>query len=182
MSRASFMAFALGYKSESRWHSFRQRHRQLISLIKQSRAGRYAPCSRGARSAVALVGLPAGMANGTMYLVSSFLLRWPCGPPQSPALFMLVFGSTHECRQMFYDYVPIRTFASHGDIGHIRRGSAYRHDGFRRPGFPPLRLCSVHATSPRRCRMRGFFLRQGFIVNLSVLIMFRYFGLARIMG
>jgi hypothetical protein len=121
-----------------------------------------------------------------MYLVSLFLLRWP-SVRRSLLLFMLVFWFNFMNVANFYDYVPIRTFATHGDIGHITQGLGLSPwTALVVLGIPtaiamwflftrtlPQALGRIAPDSP---------FRQGFIVNLSVVIMFGYFGLAGFMG
>jgi hypothetical protein len=127
-----------------------------------------------------------GLANGAMYIVSLFLLRWP-SVQRNLLLFMLVFWFNFMNVANFYDYVPIRTFATHGDIGHITQGLGLSPwTALVVLGIPiaiamwflftrtlPQALGRIAPDSP---------FRQGFIVNLSVVIMFGYFGLAGFMG
>jgi hypothetical protein len=153
----SFMAFALGYKSDPLVIHFGGTSvGNLISLINIDEQVDYAPMfARGDGPAAALVGIAGpGLANGTMYLLSLFLRR--PSVRRNVFLFMLVFWFNFMNVANFFDYVPIRTFASHGDIGHITQG-----------------LGRIAPDSP---------FRQGFIVTLSVVIMFGYFGLAGFVG
>jgi hypothetical protein len=86
----------------------------------------------------------------------------------------------------FFDYVPIRTFASHGDIAHIVQGFGTS------PG-----VAVVVLGIPTAIAMWYFFARtlpmalgwmapssvqRGLIVTLCVVIMFGYFGLVGIEG
>jgi hypothetical protein len=102
-------------------------------------------------------------------------------------LFALVFWFNFMNLGNLYDYVPIRTFASRGDIAHITRGL----------GLPPW-IALVVLGIPTALAMWFFFTRtlpmalgrlapdspllRGFIVSLSVLIMFGYFGLVGLVG
>ena len=120
----SFMAFALGYKSDPLIIHFGGTSvGNLVSLINIDEQVDYAPMfARGDGPAAALVGIAGpGLANGTMYLLSLFLLRRP-SVRRNVFLFMLVFWFNFMNVANFFDYVPIRTFASHGDIGHITQG------------------------------------------------------------
>jgi hypothetical protein len=185
----SFMAFALGYKSDPLVIHFGGTSvGNLISLINIDEQVDYAPMfARGDGPAAALVGIAGpGLANGTMYLLSLFLLRRP-SVRRNAFLFMLVFWFNFMNVANFFDYVPIRTFASHGDIGHITQGlgiSAWT--ALVVLGIPtslamwflytrtlPQALGRIAPDSP---------FRQGFIVTLSVVIMFGYFGLAGFVG
>jgi hypothetical protein len=185
----SFMAFALGYKSDPLVIHFGGTSvGNLISLINIDEQVDYAPMfARGDGPAAALVGIAGpGLANGTMYLLSLFLLRRP-SIRRNAFLFMLVFWFNFMNVANFFDYVPIRTFASHGDIGHITQGlgiSAWT--ALFVLGIPtslamwflytrtlPQALGRLAPDSP---------FRQGFIVTLSVVIMFGYFGLAGFVG
>jgi hypothetical protein len=185
----SFMAFALGYKSDPLVIHFGGTSLgNLISLIDIDEQVDYAPMfARGDGAAAALVGFAGpGLANGAMYLVSLFLL---CRPSvrRHVLLFMLVFWFNFMNVANFYCYVPIRTFASHGDIGHITQGLGLSSWlALVVLGIPtaiamwflftrtlPQALGRLAPDSP---------FRRGFIVNLSVVIMFGYFGLAGSVG
>ena len=181
----SFMAFALGYKSDPLVIHFGGTSvGNLISLINIDERVDYVPMfARGDGWAAALVGFAGpGLANGTMYLVSLFMLRWPI-VRRNVWLFTLVFWFNFMNVANFFCYVPIRTFASHGDIGHITQGL----------GLPPW-LALVVLGTPTALAMWFLYtrtlpqalgriapdssFRRGFIVSLSVVIMFGYFGLA----
>ena len=185
----SFMAFALGYKSDPLVIHFGGTSiGNLVLLININEQVDYAPMfARGDGRAAALTGFAGpGLANGSLYLLSLFLLRWP-GVQRNVLLYMLVFWFNFMNVANFYDYVPIRTFASGGDIGHITQGL----------GLSPWTALVVLGiptaiamwflftrTLPRalgRMAPESSF-RQRFIVNLSVVIMFGYFGLAGFMG
>jgi hypothetical protein len=185
----SFMAFALGYESDPLVIHFGGTSvGNLISLINIDEQVDYTPMfARGDGRAAALVGIAGpGLANGLMYLLSLFLLRRP-SVRRNVFLFMLVFWFNFMNVANFFDYVPIRTFASHGDIGHITQGL----------GLSPW-LALVVLGIPTAIAMWFLFartlpeslgriapaspFRQGFIVTLSVVIMFGYFGLAGFAG
>lgn len=185
----SFMAFALGYKSNPLVIHFGGTSvGNLISLINIDEQVDYAPMfSLGDGLAAALVGFAGpGLANGTLYLLSLFLLRRP-GVRRNALLFMLAFWFNFTNVGNFYCYVPIRTFASHGDIGHITQGL----------GISPW-LALVVLGIPTALAMWFLFtrtlpqaldriapkssFRRGFIVSLSVVFMFGYFGLAGFVG
>jgi hypothetical protein len=185
----SLMAFALGYKSDPLVIHFGGKSvANLLLLTNVNEQVDYAAMfARSDGLAAALTGFAGpGLANGTMYLLSLFLLRRP-SVRRNAFLFMLVFWFNLMNVGNFYDYVPIRTFASHGDIGHITQGLGIS------PwvalvvlGIPtaialwflftrtlPQALGRIAPDSP---------FRQGFIVTLSVAIMFGFFGLAGFAG
>lgn len=185
----SFMAFALGYKSDPLVIHFGGTGiGNLISLININEQVDYAPMfARGDGLAVALVGFAGpGLANGTLYLLSLFLLGRP-GVRRNALLFTLVFWFNFMNVANFYCYVPIRTFASHGDIGHITQGL----------GISPWTALIVLGT-PTALAMWFLYARtlpqalgriapdspfqQGVVITLSVVIMFGYFGLAGFVG
>ncbi len=185
----SFMAFALGYKSDPLVIHFGGTSLgNLISLINIDEQVDYAPMfARGDGLAVAVVGFAGpGLANGTLYLLSLFLLRRP-GVRRNALLYRLVFWFNFMNVANFYCYVPIRTFASHGDIGHITQGL----------GISPWAALVVLGI-PTAIAMWFLFTRtlpralgrlapdspfqQGVIVALGVVIMFGYFGLAGFVG
>jgi len=185
----SFMAFALGYKGDPLVIHFGGTSvGNLISLIGINEQVDYAAMfARGDGTAAALTGFAGpGLANGTLYLLSLFLLRRP-SIRRNVFLYMLVFWFNFTNVGNFYDYVPIRTFASHGDIGHITQGL----------GISPW-VALVVLGIPTAIAMWFLFtrtlsqalgriapdspVRRGFVVTLSVVIMFGYFGLAGFVG
>lgn len=62
-----------------------------------------------------------GIANGLLYLISLYLLARR-KVQQNPLLFYFIFWFNFMNLANFYDYVPIRTFSTHGDIAHITAG------------------------------------------------------------
>ncbi len=60
----------------------------------------------------------AGFANGSLYILSLYLLKKPKIKSQ-PYLYYFIFFFNLMNLGNFYDYVPIRTFASHGDMAII---------------------------------------------------------------
>src|SRR5713226_6197420 len=89
----SFMAFALGYKSDPLViHFGGKRVANLLLLININEQVDYAAMfARGDGPAAALIGFAGpGLANGTMYLLSLFLLRRP-SVRRNVFHFMLVF-------------------------------------------------------------------------------------------
>jgi hypothetical protein len=63
----------------------------------------------------------SGIGNAPLYLVT-LLLLWKEAVRRQPRLFLFLFWLNLMCVCNFYDYVPIRTFASHGDIANITHG------------------------------------------------------------
>lgn len=185
----SFMAFALGYKSDPlviRFGGYSVANLMLLININEQ-VDYAAMFARGDGLGAALVGFAGpGLANGTLYLLSLFLLRRPA-IRRNGFLFRLVFWFNFMNVGNFYDYVPIRTFASQGDIGHITQGL----------GISPW-MALVALGIPTALAMWFLFTRtlpqalgriapdssrrQGLIVTLSVVMMFGYFGLAGFVG
>jgi hypothetical protein len=62
-----------------------------------------------------------GIANGLLFIGSLFLLK-KYSIQRQPYLYYFVFWFNLMNLGNFYDYVPIRTFASHGDIAHMTAG------------------------------------------------------------
>lgn len=92
----SFMAFALGYKSDPLVIHFGGTSiGNLVLLININEQVDYAPMfARGDGRAAALTGFAGpGLANGSLYLLSLVLLRWP-GVQSNVLLYMLVFWFT----------------------------------------------------------------------------------------
>jgi hypothetical protein len=68
---------------------------------------------------IALAGM--GIGNGLLYVVCLGLLRRRA-LRRAPVTIMFVFWLCLMTLGNFYDYVPIRTFASHGDMAYVNRG------------------------------------------------------------
>ena len=184
----SFMAWALGYKSDPlviHWGVRRVTDVILLTDINQ-RVDYAAMYARGDGFAAALVGFAGpGLANGALYLVSLWLLRRP-RVRSSTLLFTFVFWFNFMNLGNFFDYVPIRTFAPTGDMADIAKGL----------GTSPWVILVVLGI-PTAIAMWFFFARtlpmalgrmasssfeRGLVVTLSVVIMFGYFGLVGIEG
>lgn len=183
----SFVAFALGYKSNPLViHWGVKSATDLILLLGINEQVDYAPMfKQGAGWAAALVGFAgAGLGNGGLYLWSLYLLG-RSGIRARPLLLLFVFWFSFMNVGNFYDYVPIRTFASHGDMAHIAQGL----------GVSPW-LVLVILGIPTAIAMWFLFartlpdmlgrlasgFRRCFVVQLSVIVMFGYFGLVGIEG
>jgi hypothetical protein len=120
----SFMAWALGYKSDPLVIHWGGRGVvNLLLLININQHVDYAAMfARGDGLAAALVGFAGpGLANGALYLLSLWLLLQPAVLGNA-LLFAFVFWFNFMNVGNFFDYVPIRTFASHGDIADIVQG------------------------------------------------------------
>jgi hypothetical protein len=185
----SFMAYALGYKSNPLVIQFGGLSvLNLVSLIDIDEHVDYAAMfARNDGLAVALVGLAGPvLANGVLYLLSLWLLRRP-GVRRNDFLFMFVFWFNFANVANFYCYVPIRTFASHGDIGHITEGLGVSPwAALIVLGIPTaiatwfLFARTLPAALGRIAPDSSF--RQNFIGNLSVVLFFGYFGFAGVVG
>jgi len=102
----SFMAFVLGYKSDPLVIHFGGISvHNLILLINIDEQVDYAAMfARGDGRAAALVGFAGpGLANGTLYLLSLFLLRQP-SVRRNAFLYMLVFWFNFMNVANFFDY------------------------------------------------------------------------------
>ena len=185
----SFMAWALGYKTDPLIIQWGGRSVvNLLLLININEHVDYAAMfARGDGLIAALVGLAGpGLANGALYLLSLWLLRWPA-VRANVLLFTFVFWFNFMNLGNFFDYVPIRTFAASGDIAHIAQGL----------DIAPW-VALVVLGVPTAIAMWFFFahtlpdalgriapaspLGRGIIVTVSVLIMFGYFGLVGLVG
>jgi hypothetical protein len=138
--------------------------------------------AHGSAPASAVIGLAGPLANEALYLASLALMRLPT-VRGSTLLFMLVYWFSFMNAANLYDYIPIRTFTSHADIGHITQGLGMpQWLALVVLGTPtaaalwylfthtlPLALTCIAQISPRR---------QAVIVTSSVVIMFGVFGLA----
>ena len=185
----SFMAFALGYKSNPLVIHFGGLGvLNLISLVDINEQVDYAAMvARGDGLAVALIGFAGpGLANGTLYLLSLWLLRRPA-IRRNAWLFMLVFWFNFANVANFYCYVPIRTFASHGDIGHITQGLGVSPWAALVVLGIPTAIATWFLFARTLPEALGriapeFRFRQNFIASLSVVFFFGYFGLAGFAG
>jgi hypothetical protein len=137
--------------------------------------------AHGSGHAAALIGI-AGIlfANGILYLLCRFFLRQPSVRSRA-SLYLFFFWLCFMCVANFYDYVPIRTFASHGDIAHLVQGLR----------ISPW-VCVVVLGYPTALAMWHFFTRvlpdgllvfapelhaaQVTVVLTCVVLMFGYFG------
>lgn len=184
----SFMAWALGYKSDPlviHW-GVRGVTDVLLLLDINQRVDYAAMFARGDGFAATLVGFAGpGLANGALYLVSLWLLQRP-RVRSSTLLFTFVFWFNFMNLGNFFDYVPIRTFAPTGDMADIAKGL----------GVSPWVVLVVLGI-PTAIAMWFFFTRtlpmalgqmttssseRGLIVTVSIVIMFGYFGLVGIEG
>jgi hypothetical protein len=181
----SFMAFALGFKSRPlAIHLGGSSLANILLLSGIDENVDYANVfAQGAGSAAALIGFAGpGLANGSLYLVSLWLMRLPsvCA---NTLLTMMVYWLSFMNAANLYAYVPIRTFASHADIGHITKGLGVPQWLALIVLGPPtaavlwyLFTCTLPLVLTRIAR--GSPARQAIIVTLSVAIMFGFFGLA----
>jgi hypothetical protein len=185
----SFMAWALGYKSDPlviHW-GVRRATDVLLLLDINQRVDYAAMYARGDGLAAALVGFAGpGLANGALYLMSLWLLQRP-RVRSSLLFFTFVFWFNFMNLGNLFDYVPIRTFAATGDMADIAKGL----------GVSPWVVLVVLGI-PTVIAMWFFFARtlpialgrmttaasfeRGLIVTTSIVIMFGYFGLVGIEG
>lgn len=78
--------------------------------------------SQGHYYAVALIAFAGiGLGNGSLYILSLVLLNTKIFK-QSPILYFFVFWLNVMNLANFYDYIPIRTFATHGDMANLAQG------------------------------------------------------------
>jgi hypothetical protein len=78
--------------------------------------------SQGHSFSVALIAFAgAGIANVLLYLLSLVLLARK-NIQQRPFWFYFIFWFNFINLANFYDYVPIRTFSTHGDMAHVATG------------------------------------------------------------
>src|SRR5262245_921598 len=185
----SFMAWALGYKSDPLVIHWGGRSVvNLLLLIDINEQVDYAAMfARGDGLAAALVGFAGpGLANGSLYLLSLWLLHQPA-VRRNVLLFTFVFWFNFLDIGNSFDYVPLRTFAATRDIAHITQGL----------GISPWVALGVLGL-PTGLAMWHFFARtlpaslgriapdspsrRALIVVVSVVIMFGYFGLVGIVG
>ncbi len=128
----------------------------------------------------------AGIGNVPLYVVT-LLLLWKEAVKRRRRLFLFLFWLNLMCVGNFYDYVPIRTFASHGDIANITHGLK----------ISPWVVVAV-AGYPTALAMWYFFARtlkdassllvpgsrglQATLVMICAFLMFGYFGASGLFG
>ena len=181
----SFMAFALGYKSNPCIiHIGGTSLVNLLLLTEVNEYVDYTPIfAAGAGWAAALIGFAGpGLGNGTMYVLSRLLMRWR-RVRDNAVLFMLVFWFNLMNVGNFYDYAPIRTFTAYGDMGHITQGLGMPEwvalIVFGTPTAAAMWWLFAHTLPLALARLAPHSaVRRGLIVTLSVVIVFGYFGLA----
>jgi hypothetical protein len=114
----SFMAWILGYKNNpfllnyggTSWNNL-----LLLAYIDEN-VDYLTIYNAGHGYYVALIAFAGpGIANGLLFLVSLYLLNRP-RVKQEPYIFYFLFWFNLMTLGNFYDYVPIRTFAQHGDV------------------------------------------------------------------
>jgi hypothetical protein len=120
----SFTAWLLGFKTNplaldyggTSWLN-------LFLLIHIDENVNYAMiAARGSKHAVALIAFAgAGIANGSLYLISLYLLSKQY-LQQRVLLYYAMFWFNFMNLANFYDYIPVRTFADHGDMAHVAKG------------------------------------------------------------
>jgi len=179
----SFMAFALGYKSNPFWIHFGSY--SFLNLLLLGEINENVDCSamftHGAGVTAALVAFAGpGLGNGLTYLGSMALLK-RCKNEKSSGTFLFAYALNLMSVGNFFSYVPIRTFASHGDIGHIEQGLGVSP-------WLPLVLLSLPTlaatwwffsrTLPMAviCVDPSSLLRRKLLVTLSTAIFFGFFG------
>lgn len=120
----SFMAWILGYKENplalnyggTSWNNL-----LLLANIDENVNYRMI-YSLGHGAHVALIAFSgAGIANGLLFILSLLLLKNK-NVQHKPYLFYFMFWFNLMNLGNFYDYVPIRTFATHGDMAAIAIG------------------------------------------------------------
>jgi hypothetical protein len=143
--------------------------------------------AQGRGHAAALIAFAgAGLGNGLLYLLSRLLLDREA-TRRRPNMFLFLFWFCLMNIGNFYDYVPVRTFASHGDMARITQGLR----------ISPWLLLIV-AGYPTAWAVWHFFARilpeafpfvapdarglQAFLVAVSAFLMFGFFGASGLFG
>lgn len=120
----SFMAWLLGYKDNPIAIDYgRMSWLNLLLLFHIDEHVNYGLIvAQGHLQHMALIAVAGpGIANGLLYLWSLYLLTKD-SIKKNILLYYFIFWFNFMNLANFYDYVPIRTFASHGDVGHIAMG------------------------------------------------------------
>lgn len=185
----SFMAWALGYKQNplaidyggTSWLNI-----FLLFNIDENVNYNFL-VAEGHPYYMALIGFAGpGIANGLLYLLSLVLLANK-NFQKKPFLFYFLFWFNFMNLANFYDYVPVRTFANHGDIGHITQGLGISPWWVYIVGGYFVAFVIWHFFT--RTLIQAFIvlklqttaLRAG-LMMICVVVLFGYFGMAGFMG
>ncbi len=120
----SFMAFFLGHKSNPLDITYGGTHLSNLLLLANIDENvdyqHILSLSKGYHVALIAFAGP-GLANGIMYIFSR---RWINSKYAQNNVYLYYFLFWFLLMNLgnLYDYVPIRTFATHGDIGHMLQG------------------------------------------------------------
>jgi len=120
----SFMAWFLGFKSNPFILNFGGTSWQNLLLLSHidENVNYQLIFSSGHSADVSLIAFAGpGIANGSLFLISYFLMK-NSKVRQKPFLFYFIFLSNVMNLGNFYDYVPIRTFASVDDVHNFVTG------------------------------------------------------------
>lgn len=136
---------------------------------------------------MALIGFAGpGLANGSLYIISLLLLKNK-KVLKNNYLFYFIFWFNFMNLANLYDYVPIRTFTTHGDIAHITLGLGIS------PYYIYIFFGYIVAFTIwhffTQTMVKAFvyinlnsFTAQASLMVLCVLILFIYFGLSGLTG
>ncbi len=120
----STAAWLLGYKSspfELDYGKFNLANLFLLGQVDENVDYRAIFAQNHGHAAAFIAFAGSGIGNDLLYVVS-LLLLWKEAVRRRPQFFLFLFRLNFMCVGNFYDYVPIRTFASHGDIANITHG------------------------------------------------------------
>ncbi|MDP9902361.1 hypothetical protein [Variovorax ginsengisoli] len=181
----SFTAFALGYKPNPLQLHFGGAG--LLNLLLLSGIDEYVDYqnmfSHGAGWAVGLVALAGpALGNGLTYFLSLAFAN-SSAARRHDGLALFAFAVNVMSVGNFFSYVPIRTFADHGDIGHIAQALGASPSSILVVlGIPTLGAMwwLFHRTMPAAMDRlaSGSPSRQRTLATVTIAIIFGFFGLA----
>lgn len=181
----SFMAFALGCKSNPFQIHFGGTGLLNVLLLSgvDEQVDYPTMFAHDAGWRVALVALAGpGLGNGLTYFGSLAMMNCKTAV-KGDGVVLFAFALNVMSVGNFFSYVPIRTFVSHGDIGHVTQGLGVSP-------WLPLAVLGIptlaamwwlfRRTMPQAMRRLacGALNRQRALVALTVAIVFGFFGLA----
>jgi len=73
----------------------------------------------GKKQLMPLIAMAGPGMNGLLYIISTYFLYHVKNIKQRPMLYYFIFWFNIMNLGNLFDYVPIRVFTTHGDIGHI---------------------------------------------------------------
>nr|MCH9743983.1 hypothetical protein [Gammaproteobacteria bacterium] len=118
----SIMAWLLGFKQHALGIDYGGKSISNILTIKNINENNnyYLIYLLGGQHAIGWIAFAGpGIGNGGLYVLSLLCLLKSNTVKRSPYLYYFLFWFNLMCLGNLYSYVPLRTFTTHGDVGHM---------------------------------------------------------------